>query len=106
MSRPSCLRKPTSFITQNGEFSALTADQAMTNFSAWALAGRSDSAVAIMTRHERILLWAVAMETKWARKNLMSFGISPLFSGVTITLSTRVEVAYDYETILLQRAFA
>jgi hypothetical protein len=34
MSRPSCFKNPASFITQNGELSALTADQAMTNFSA------------------------------------------------------------------------
>src|SRR5689334_6033387 len=34
MSKPSCFNKSASFITQNGEFSALTADQAITNFSA------------------------------------------------------------------------
>src|SRR5690242_2298048 len=35
MSKPSCFNKSASFMTQNGEFSALTADQAITNFSAW-----------------------------------------------------------------------
>jgi hypothetical protein len=42
MSRPSCFKKPASFITQNGELSALTADQAMTNFSAPTRPGNSN----------------------------------------------------------------
>src|SRR5918996_4692336 len=46
ISNPACFKKPVSFITQNGELSALTADQAMTNFSARAIPEKSNSETA------------------------------------------------------------
>src|ERR671924_930114 len=50
ISRPSCFKKPASFITQKGELSALTADQAMTNFSARATPEKSSSQRARQSR--------------------------------------------------------
>ena len=65
-------------MTQKGEFRALTADQAMMNFSARAAAGRSNNTMPIMMSFETALVRVLAVIIKPARK-LMRFVISTAF---------------------------